>query len=139
VQPLERGHDIARRRHHATGPAVEGDRRPVPDREADILEHLAGRELDDEHASRARGGLRQRGVRERPQRDRPEEAGAQAGGTSALDGRPGDPGRGAVGHDDELGVVEPLAGPADLARLDGAVLDLEVVVVGLERLGLEVE
>ena len=44
-----------------------------------------------------------------------------------------------VPGDDELGVVEELAGPADLGRLDGAVLRLEVLVVDLEVLGLQVE
>src|SRR3972149_5361922 len=49
------------------------------------------------------------------------------------------PGGGAGGHDDQLGIVEELARPADLSGLDGAVLRLEVLVVHLQVLRLQVE
>ena len=43
------------------------------DREPHVLEHLPGRELDDEHLLRLVGGGAHRGVREREERHRPDE------------------------------------------------------------------
>ena len=119
-------------------PAVEEDRDAL-DRQANVLDHLAGGQLDHEDRAEPRRELGQRRRRERPQRDRPEQADAQAVGAGSLDRGPGDARGGAVGDDDDLGVLELLARPADLALGDRRELRLEVLVVALEILGLEVE
>ena len=116
------------------------DRAAAVDREPHVLDQLPGGHLDHEHD--AGRGPRPRGARPTG------TATARSAGTGRPARRfararsiagPRHPRGRAVGDDDDLGIVELLPGPADLAGGDLGVRRLELVVVALEVVGPEVE
>ena len=114
-----------------------GDR-PL-ERQPHVLDDLARPTSRREHRARAAARAAQRVTGNGHSVTGPEQAGPDARRAGPLDRRPRDAGGGPVGDDDDLGVLEQLAGPAGLALPRSRVLRLERVVVRLEVLGLEVE
>src|SRR5256885_15617836 len=91
--------------------------RTPPDRQLDVVDHLAGVQLEDGNGPRALGGPGDHLSRERPEADGADEAHPQATLACEADGILREaPGK-AEGHDDQLGVVEMARLPAHPPRL----------------------
>ena len=85
------------------------------------------------------GELAQGLLREGPQGNGTEQAHLQPLGAQRLKGGEGDPGRGAVGGDDDLGVLALRLGPADLVLLHQGVFLRQMVVVTVALLRIHVQ
>src|SRR5204862_1959107 len=91
---------------------------PSQDGEANVVDHLAGVELEDGHAANAVGGGGNGLGREGPQRDGADVADAQPLLTQLPDGVTHELGGGAEGDDQVLGVVQIAAFGARLGGGD---------------------